>query len=346
MFKVLNLEHSNEWDNIVRSFKKYDVYWLSGYVKAFNKHGDGEPLLFYYEEKNSRAINVVMKRDISDDPNFLEVLPKGQYFDLTTPYGYGGWIIEAEDTTKIFTLYEEWCKKNNIVSEFVRYHPIIKNYEYTKNYYNTTFIGKTVAIDLNSPETIFENMTGKNRNCIRKAKKNGIKVYNGRFPEIYEKFQLIYKETMDKNNADSYYYFNEDFFQSLCEDLPYNSQIFYATLEDKIIAGAIILVSNCKMNYHLSGSLKEYGKYAPMNLILHEVALWGNSNGYETFHLGGGVGGHQDGLFHFKKSFYRLDELPNFYIGTKIFDHKMNDELLKIRGNSVLDNSFFPQYRA
>ena len=35
------LESAEKWDAIVRSFEKYDVYWLSGYVKAFHIHGDG-----------------------------------------------------------------------------------------------------------------------------------------------------------------------------------------------------------------------------------------------------------------------------------------------------------------
>lgn len=50
MLSVYSLEQSAQWDAIVRSFPMYDVYWLSGYVKAFKLHGDGEPLLIWYEE--------------------------------------------------------------------------------------------------------------------------------------------------------------------------------------------------------------------------------------------------------------------------------------------------------
>ena len=46
MLTVYTLEQADQWDAIVRTFKNYDVYWLSGYVKAFQLHGDGEPLLF------------------------------------------------------------------------------------------------------------------------------------------------------------------------------------------------------------------------------------------------------------------------------------------------------------
>ena len=40
---VYTLGQGEEWDAIVRTFKDYDVYWLSGYVKAFWLYGDGEP---------------------------------------------------------------------------------------------------------------------------------------------------------------------------------------------------------------------------------------------------------------------------------------------------------------
>ena len=44
---------------------------FADYVKAFKIHGDGEPTLFYYEDQNIKAINVVMKRDISIYKRFL-----------------------------------------------------------------------------------------------------------------------------------------------------------------------------------------------------------------------------------------------------------------------------------
>lgn len=47
MLSVFTLADSEEWDKIVLSMPKYDVYYLSSYVRAFQKHGDGDPLLFY-----------------------------------------------------------------------------------------------------------------------------------------------------------------------------------------------------------------------------------------------------------------------------------------------------------
>lgn len=347
MLTIYTLEQSGEWDEIVRSFRDYDVYWLSGYVRAFQIHGDGEPLLFFYEGKQVRGINVVMKRNIVDIPHVSGIVPQDAYYDFSTPYGYGGWIIEGDSPGDLFQEYEKWCQKNNIISEFVRFHPVIQNYLKSQKFYDVTSQGKVITMDLASPETIWANMTSKNRNMVRKAQKSGIQIYNGRFPQIFEIFQEIYNATMNKDHARDYYYFGKEFYQSILNDLSRNSQVFFAELDERVIAISIMLVANGHMNYHLSGSIKEYSHLAPTNLLLYEAALWGYENKCKTLYLGGGVGSSEDSLFKFKKSFFRSDETSYFYTGKKIFDLEKYVELCKARSMTVqnLYEGFFPKYR-
>lgn len=80
--KVYSLNQREQWENVVRTFADYDVYYLPGYCRAFQLHGDGEPLLFYYEGDSVRGINVVMKRDIANDPLFCEKLSKDTLLTL------------------------------------------------------------------------------------------------------------------------------------------------------------------------------------------------------------------------------------------------------------------------
>ena len=344
MLTVYTIEQSLEWDNIVRTFEKHDVYYLSGYVKAFQIHGDGEPLLFYYEDNDVRGINVVMKRDIAKAPHFSDRLSENAYFDFATPYGYGGWLIEGNATELLFEEYEEWCRQNGIVSEFVRFHPIVKNHLSCKARYEVVELGNTVALDLSSAENIWANITVKNRNMIRKAQKNGIRISNGRSPEIYEMFREIYNGTMDKVNAASYYYFEEEFYRSLLNDLPRNAEVFFAEYDGKPVAASVFLFANGKMYYHLSGSVREYAHLAPTNLLLYEAALWGCANGCDTLFLGGGVGSEEDSLFRFKRSFYRGDDLNRFYVGKKILNPLAYDRLVEMKNTDVSGN-YFPQYR-
>lgn len=342
---VYTMEQTEEWDKVVRSFSAYDVYYLSGYVKAFQIHGDGQPMLFYYTDDNIRGINVVMKRDIADDPFFSDKISRDTLFDFITPYGYGGWLIEGEGRKdSLFTAYEKWCRKHNVVSEFVRYHPVLNNSEDGKFFYDVAALGNTIFLDLSSPEMIWSNLTSKNRNMVRKAQKSGVRIFHGQFPAIYSTFREIYNLTMDDDHARDYYYFSEDFYRSICFDLLEEAEVFWADLDGKVIAASIMLSANGFMNYHLSGSLREYQHLAPTNLLLYKAAMWGCSNGCKSLHLGGGVGSKEDSLFKFKSSFNRKERLT-FAIGKKIFLNEAYHQLAAMK-NACEAGGFFPIYRA
>lgn len=346
MLKAFSLENKKEWDKYVRSFDNYDVYYLSGYVEAFRIHGDGEPMFFYYESESLKGMNVVMMRDIAKSVHFSGLLPQNTLFDIVTPYGYGGWMLQGdtERKTELFSEYEEWCVKNNIVSEFVRFHPVLDNCGFSKDAYEVIPLGHTVTLDISSPEIIWENIPSKSRNVIRKAEKSGVEIFNSRDISIYKDFKRIYDKTMEHDQAKAYYFFGDEFYESVCNDLADEAQVFYAVKDGDIIAASIMLVGGDKLNYHLLGSLFEYRNFAPTNLLLYKTALWGSENGCKTFHLGGGVGSGEDSLFRFKKSFYRGDDLTRFSIGRKIFIKEQYDKLVAMRGN--IESAFFPVYRA
>ena len=153
---------------------------------------------------------------------------------------------------------------------------------------------------------------------------------------------------MDTDNAVDYYYFSKDFYDSIHRDLSNNYELFYAVVDREIIAMSIMLFSNGKMHYHLSGSKHEYRKLAPSNLLLYRAALWGYEQGFNVFHLGGGVGSGEDNLYKFKAAFNRNSNC-RFSIGKQIFNEQDYQKLVEIRkrdDDSFDDSSsFFPLYR-
>lgn len=343
MIELFDLAHSEEWDNKVMSFTNYDVYYLSGYVRAFHLHGDGDPYLLYYEVDGLKAIYVYMRR-----PTAIE-----EVYDSVTPYGYGGVLFEGDTSEKnlmaFWKAYVEEMGKEHIVDNFVRYHPVLKNAEPMKSVSNVIDLGKTIAMDLTSPELIWDNIHSKNRNMIRKAEKNGIVIEHGQGMDLFDKFIKIYNSTMDKDHAEEYYYFKRPFYESIHYDLQDNYELFYAKLEDKIIAMSIMLFANGRLNYHLSGSDMEYRNLAPSNLLLYKAALWGSEKGFKTFHLGGGVGSGEDNLYKFKAAFNKVSDYQ-FSIGKQVFNQEKYEELVKIRKESDLNfdetSHYFPLYRA
>ena len=343
MIRIYSILESEQWDACVKSFADWDVYYLSGYVKAFQIHGDGEPFLLYYEENGCRAIYVYMRRKTT--------LP-GVY-DSITPYGYGGVLFEgctSEAALHAFWVaYKAKMQEEHTVDNFVRYHPILKNAIPMKIVSNVIDLGHTIAMDLTSPEEIWDNIVSKNRNMIRKAEKNGIEILHGKGMDLMDQFIKIYNATMDKDHAEEYYYFKRPFYESIHNDLYDHYEMFYALYEGQPIAMSIMIFANGRLNYHLSGSDFAYRSLAPSNLLLYKAALWGCEQGLKSFHLGGGVGSGEDGLYKFKAAFNKNSDYQ-FSIGKQIFDQEKYDELVKIRRESDTGfdetSKFFPLYRA
>lgn len=343
MISIYSIDNFTQWDDIVKQMSRYDVYYMRGYVKAFHVHGDGEPNLLYYETDGLKAIYVFMKRKTTIEG----------YFDSVTPYGYGGVLFEGdtseENLHSFWKAYEEKMKDEGIIDNFVRYHPVLANALPMKQISTVIDLGKTIAIDLSSEEVIWNNIISKNRNMIRKAEKNGIEIRHGKGLELFKDFKRIYNATMEKDNAEEYYFFGNAFYESIHRDLHENYEMFYAVLNGEVIAMSIMLFANNQMHYHLSGSLIEYRNFAPSNLLLYKAALWGCEHGYKTFHLGGGVGSGEDNLYKFKAAFNRNSDY-RFSIGKEIFNHQKYDELVAERTTHDTgfdkDSNYFPLYRA
>ncbi len=349
LIEIIDCKQPAIWNKIVKSFKKWDIYYLAEYAESFRLHGDGEPLLIYFQDRNSRFCYVVMKRDIADSLLFNKILEKEQYFDFETPYGYGGplsdFVIPCVSQKLFLKELSDYCLKNCVVSQFVRFHPLLDNQELLSDVIETRYLRDTIYMDLTSSDVIFSNMDSKNRNMVRKARKNGVTIKVVGI-EDYQDFIKMYNDTMKRDNADDYYIFDENYFESL-KKLKDNACIFYAVFEEKPIGGSIFCFNANYMHYHLSGTYGEYRKLASGNLLLYEAACWGSERGIKRFHLGGGMN-QDDSLFSFKKQFNKNGRLP-FVVGRTIFNIESYNFLMQLRkkvDNSFdMNNRFMIQYR-
>lgn len=348
MIETIGMDEPGRWEETVRSFGRHDVYYLPGYARGLMLNGDGEPLLVHYEGEGCRAVSVVMRRDVSACPELRGAVGPGEVFDLATPYGYGGPLVEGGDASGFASEYEGLCRRMGVVSEFVRFHPMLRNWEGLEGLYGVERLGDTVWVDCSSPEAVWADMTSKGRNMVRKAQKAGLRAYWGRDPGLVGPFMEMYAGTMDRDGADPYYYFGRPVYESLLEDLADNAMWFYVRAGGELAAMAVVLFCNGAMHYHLSASRRELQGLAPTNLLLYEAARWGASNGFRAFHLGGGLGSAHDGLYRFKKSFHRGDD-AEFRVGRRVFDAEAYDGLVSAR--AAVDPSFdpetgyFPAYR-
>ena len=345
------ISDKKSWNKTIEGFSNNDIYFLFEYFIPFRNNNDGDPLLFFYKCSHGKVAYPFMVRDISVSNDFKKKLGKKKYYDIRSAYGYGGSLYELfengdmEALKKQFsTSFSKFCRKENIISQFDRFHPIIKNHILFEGLCEVSKNRKTVYMDIGNKEIIWENITSKCRNMIRKAKKNGIRIEIDETGVSLEQFKDIYNKSMDRNKASDYYYFNNSFFNDTFHSL--NNKIFIANAfyNKRIIASSLILRHKKYLHYHFSGTLKEYMKLAANNMIIYEAAKWGSDNGYKVFHLGGGYESQGDSLYRFKKSFSKLED-KDFYIGKQIYNNEAYNFLIGISGKEK-NADFFPAYRS
>lgn len=332
--EIIRVEEKERWNRVIKEFDDWDIYYLNEYARTMQIHGDGEPNLIYHEKAGAKIAYVMMKNDIADMPVFSARLPKEKFFDWTTPYGYGGPLTKGRlSETWLCDFYEElqqFSQKNTIVSQFFRFHPLLQNQWIMENISEIAQEKKTVYVDTHDKEMMLKNMTPNNRNMVRKAKRNGIKIIYDQGERV-EEFQKIYESTMRRNQAQEYYYFKKEYFEYLINEMRDHTIFFYAIYQGIPVSASIFFYNERYMHYHLSGTLEEYRGLAAANLLLSEAADWANEHGIRKLHLGGGVRA-EDSLLAFKKHFNR-NGLLDFYIGRNIFMPDAYHELVELRAD-------------
>lgn len=342
--RVLSLEESDEWIAIVHSFATSDIYYYPGYVSGHGISGEGTPYLIYYlGNLGMRLAYVIQQLDVSLSPVFPN-LQVDSFYDWATPYGYGGPLVEGynqTDMSEFFVVLSEYCHNHQIVSQFIRFHPLLGNHVYFQGFSEIRLEKQTVVVDLKSHDVIWKNLDSKNRNMVRKAQKLGVEISLDEDFKRIDDFCSLYQRTMVRNQAHGFFFFPKDYFLNLKKQLGSHVVLFHAKYQDRIIASTMILRNERYLHYHLSGADQEFMYLAPNNLMLVSIAEWGSKQGAVSFHLGGGIL-RDDSLFAFKKSFNK-NGLLDFHIGANIFCKDAYADLMEHRKNA--DPTFNPGKR-
>lgn len=320
--------------------KNMDIYFDDNYGKLYEKAEQGKYRTFYYNDSNGCIKHSFIYRQIPDT----------HWCDIVTPYGYGGPVVinvrgDREGLISRFhKAFEEYCHENNVVSEFVRFHPVENNVADFGVMYGAKFDRYTIGTNLEAYEDpVRDEFSKRCRKNIRQALNKGVTYEVTKAPENIDVFQEIYYSTMDRNEAAEYYYFGESYFEGLLSACRENILLVEAIFEGKTIAAGVYLLSDGVIHIHLSGTLTEYLYLSPAYILRYAATLWGKENHYRLIHHGGGrSNSSEDGLFKFKGQF-GMNTKFEFYIGRKIWLPDVYYELSEKSGNE--DTGFFPLYR-
>lgn len=322
-----------------------DIYFNNNYGLLYEKIENGASTVFELKTKNGTVKNLFLKRKAPS--------VNGQdYYEIITPYGYGGAVIEdlTGDKNELVKEYEqafsEYCKEQNIVCEFVRFHPIVNNAKDFESVYSPIFSRKTLGTNLvDFEDPIASEFSKSTRKKIRKALNSGVTYVIDENPSNLDEFKEVYYATMDRNNAADYYYFGDEYFENVLKFFKDNTITCKAVLDGKTIAMGLYFISDGILHIHLSGTFSEYLHLSPAVVLRFGVCEWAIKNGYKLIHHGGGrTNDPEDSLYTFKKNFAQNTEF-DFYIAKKIWN---KDAYNAICENEGVDSNadFFPAWRS
>jgi hypothetical protein len=167
--------------------------------------------------------------------------------------------------------------------------------------------------------------------------------------EMYPAFGPFYRAAMQRLNAAPFYFFSDEYFDELRDQLRGRLHLLTVLTPDRQLAAAGLFTETCRVvEYHLGGTAAAYLRHAPSKLMFDAAIRWAKAGDAEVLGLGGGMGGAGGSLFEFKAGFSR--SRGAFHTVRMILHDAMYVTLVgrwrSLGGDQRPAGDFFPLYRA
>lgn len=347
MFKEILLDENIE---LYRDY--YDratfktIYHHPQFLLAEERAEDYNTYLYIYEENEQYVILPSIKRRVNDIDVFAN--ENEEYFDLVTPHEYSGVIANKFDSELIRAFFIElitYCKENSIIFGFIRFNPYRNEYKEAVNYY---VMKSADQVWLDCSKDVIQDGFSKSR---KRDLKNAMRL--GLIGKKVEKnsnnkkvFIDLYKKSMDRLQAKKFFYFSEEYFESIF-DMEFSDLFFaYDSSMENILAAAIILKDsfNKTVYYHLSCRKTDIVIPGVMELLISTFSVAMQQESYKIVHLGGGA---TESLRKFKEKF--SNKRVPYYIAYNIFDNDKYRYLCSKyceQNPECAESKFLPLYRS
>lgn len=312
-----------DWLNIIDRFKDADACQLPEYHLAYlSKVKDSIALLWYGADSFSEFCYPFILSPVAGDQSLLSDEYKS-YHDISSVYGYSGPMVNnlTDDfLLRVWNEFDKWSAEQNIIAEFIRFSPYAFNHKLA---HPLSKIEKNRKIAITylpeKSEILFENLGSKTRNMIRKAERNGLEARELKVEKWLERFQELYMSTMNRNKAESFFIYDQEYYKQLLKLKTGSLRLFGVFEGSFLVSAAMIIVYKDFALYHLGATDYNFSSLGAGNLTLWTASVALINSGIHYFNLGGGRStNEQDGLLKFKLSNATNEE--KFYIGKRIIN--------------------------
>ncbi len=346
--EILTSAERARWDAVLARIGQFDFCHLAAYSQLAQLSGQGEARLLVVQEGEHIVALPVLLREV--EPSGWDAsLGGGQ--DVTSVYGYAGPVATSthlpESLRRRFHAFvTDYFREQRVVSAFARLHPLLTQAPLLEGLGEVVPVGVTLAVDLTTPEEA--QVAGYRRNHrqdLRKLVSLGVQCEEVG-AERLDDFIRMYYDTMDHVGAGPDYYYDRTYFEHLLRELPGVTHLFMCFQDGEPIAGGLFTTCCGFVQWYLSGSRHDYPGPPPAKLLFDVARRWAMARGGRLLHLGGGVGGRRDSLYHFKRGFTHDEHVYSTW--RFIADEAAYRELTRAaREQAQADPSedFFPAYR-
>jgi hypothetical protein len=347
--QVLSVADSDRWAEVLERMAAHDFCHLPAYSRLAEMSGHGRAVMFVYQEGEHTLAFPLLFRQIEDGQGHIG---GGPWTDVTSVYGYAGPLATGEqipeDVAGRFMAWVTDCfREQRAVSALSRMHPLLSQQtSILSGFGEIAPVGWTLSVDLTAPEEEQTRSYRRNhRQDIKRLRSMGVTCEEVGTERVDE-FVDIYYENMDRVGASSEYYFSRDYFRRLFGDMPGVTHLFMCHHEGRAIAAGIFTICSGICQWYLSGSRSDFSGPPPTKLMFDDARHWARASGAHVLHLGGGVGGSRDSLYHFKRGFTQREHV--YSIWKCVANQQAYDELSRlmceIHGLAPADG-YFPLYR-
>jgi len=301
------VEHS-AWD---------DAYYLPQYACATATLEQTDPIAVVGGLSSSKILAPLLIRRLSVSANGTSM----SWLDAASPYGYGGQLsLSASGLADVaalrafFNELHDWCSSQGIVCCVMRLHPVIAQQEWfaadmqCKGTLHMHLQRATASIDckdwddeLDLPKQMHHGRHEDMRLARRALRATWMSGEDIAFEAALKIFVSLYRETLARRGADSFYNFPPSYF-SLLTKLGKRIGLFIAWCGDEPAGANITLIGSKFAHGHLAGTNELGRKHGAATLLNIEEARWARRSGCRLLHLGGGMR-PGDGMEKYKSSY-------------------------------------------
>jgi len=297
------------WQSVRGSFRVVRPHDDPAYLELMAPQGAANRML-YFASGETRVMYAFHIQPL--DPAVLGPAAEG-WSIVTSPYGYGGPLIEVEETSleraedaqeEWRSAWSRWVRDNRVVSEFVRedlhQERLIPR---SDGCHSLDQVNVIVPLDVD-PDLRWRSYAAKVRKNVRRAQNCGLRVEFNASDDAVAAFYAVYSDTMQRRNASDAFEIGLDRMMAFVREARESAGAVIAlTLhEDAVKSAELVLVGSREMYSFLGGTLPDAFPMRPNDVLKHEACEWGARMGLREYVLGGGFT-PGDGIFQYKTSF-------------------------------------------